>query len=175
VRASTPPLTILGSLGGVEAGIRQMRRVRPLETTTFEIAAKTRVVMPTRDEILRVKAYLIGQRNYVRDYLDVVALTETVGVTHAVEVLREIDNYYVDRSGEPGSVLTALVARLADPSPLDTDVIDELPRYKGLKRRWHEWAVVKDECRILAEGLAGLNDLDGGGARRQRPAKQGRT
>jgi len=161
VRASTPPLTILGSLGGVEAGLRQMRRVRPLETTTFEIAANTQVVVPTRDEILRVKAYLIVQRNFVRDYLDVVALAETVGVAHAVEVLREIDHYYVDRSGEPGSVLTALVARLANPSPLDTDVIDELPRYKGLKRRWHKWAVVQDECRVLAEGLAGLNDLAG--------------
>jgi hypothetical protein len=32
VRASRPPMTIMGSLGGIEAGLRQMRRARPLET-----------------------------------------------------------------------------------------------------------------------------------------------
>ena len=32
VRASKPPFTIMGSLGGVEAGLRQMRRQRPRPT-----------------------------------------------------------------------------------------------------------------------------------------------
>lgn len=155
VRASSPPLTIMGSLDGVEAGLRQMRRLRPLETVAIDIAPGSTVTLPTLEEMLRVKAYLIVQRNYVRDYLDVAALSETLGVEEAITVLRGIDDYYADRSGEHGSVLTSLAAALADPRPRDTDVIKELPRYKGLDPRWHEWAAVQGQCAELALGLAG--------------------
>ena len=116
--------------------------------------AHDHVVAPTVDEALRVKAYLVVQRNVVRDYLDVVALADHVGRDRALAVLAEIDRFYVDRSGEPASVLTSLVVALADPSPRDTDVIDELPRYKGLDERWHRWSTVVEACRSLALDLA---------------------
>ncbi len=155
VRASKPPFTIMGSLGGVEAGLRQMRRQRPLETCEIALGDGAVVVAPTAAEALRVKAYLVVQRNVVRDYLDVVALVDHLGNDAAVEVLSNIDAYYVDRSGEAGSVLTSLVAALADPQPRDTDVTRELPRYKGLDARWHEWEDVVAACRGLALRLAG--------------------
>jgi len=155
VRASKPPFTIMGSLGGVEAGLRQMRRQRPLETCEIELGDGAVVVAPTAAEALRVKAYLVVQRNVVRDYLDVVALADHLGEDAAVEVLSNIDAFYVDRSGEAGSVLTSLVAALADPQPRDTDVTGELPRYKGLDARWHEWENVVAACRALALRLAG--------------------
>jgi hypothetical protein len=155
IRASSPPLTILGSLDGVEAGLRQMRRVRPLETARVELSDEMSVVVPTLEEMLRVKAYLIVQRNFVRDYLDVAALSEVVGIDEAISVLRDIDDYYVDRSGEYGSVLTALAAALARPAPRDSDVINELPRYKGLQPRWHDWSAVQDQCEELSLGMAG--------------------
>ncbi len=155
VRASKPPWTIMGSLGGVEAGLRQLRRARPLETCQVEVGDGAIVVAPTAPETLRVKAYLVVQRNVVRDYLDVVALADHLGEDSAVEILAGIDDYYVDRSGEQGSVLTALVTALADPRPHDTDVIDELPRYKGLDVRWHDWDRVVKACRQLALRLSG--------------------
>ena len=155
VRASKPPFTIMGSLGGVEAGLRQMRRQRPLETCEIDLGDGAVVVAPTAAEALRVKAYLVVQRNVVRDYLDVVALVDHLGEDAAVEVLSNIDAYYVDRSGEAGSVLTSLVAALADPQPRDTDVTRELPRYKGLDTRWHEWEDIVAACRGLALRLAG--------------------
>ncbi|MCC7076892.1 MAG: hypothetical protein IT198_07175 [Acidimicrobiia bacterium] len=155
VRASKPPVTIMGSLGGVEAGLRQMRRTRPLETCEVDLGDDGRVVAPTAAEALRIKAYLAVQRNVVRDYLDVVALADHLGEDAAVEILADIDDYYDDRSGEAGSVLTSLVAALADPRPRDPDVIDELPRYKGLDPRWHRWTDVVDACRSLALRLAG--------------------
>lgn len=155
VRASKPPFTIMGSLGGVQAGLRQMRRSRPLETCEVDLGAGTTVVAPTEAEALRVKAYLVVQRNVVRDFIDVVALADHLGLDPAVEALARIDDYYEDRSGEAGSVLTALVAALAAPSPLDTDVIDELPRYKGLNPRWHEWDDVVEACQELALRLSG--------------------
>lgn len=155
VRASKPPFTIMGRLGGVEAGLRQLRRSRPLETTEIEIDPGVVVVAPTAAEALRVKAYLVVQRNAVRDFLDVVALAEHLGRAAAVGVLQGIDRYYVDRSGDPASVLTSLVLALADPSPRDPDVIEELPRYKRLDPRWHDWAEVLSVCRDLALRLGG--------------------
>lgn len=155
VRASKPPFTIMGRLGGVEAGLRQMRRTRPLETCEVEVGDGAVVVAPTAAETLRVKAYLVVQRNVVRDYLDVVALADHLGQGAAVETLSGIDAYYADRSQEEGSVLTSLVIALADPSPRDRDVIEELPRYKGLDERYHRWGDVVDACRSLALELAG--------------------
>lgn len=155
VRASKPPFTILGSLDGVEAGLRQLRRTRPLETCAVDVGTGTTVVAPTAPEALRVKAYLVVQRNVVRDYLDSVALADHLGEDEAVAVLADIDAYYTDRSGEAGSVLTSLVISLADPAPRDTDVITELPRYKGLDERWHRWDDVVDACQALALRLGG--------------------
>lgn len=155
VRASKPPFTIMGRLGGIEAGLRQMRRALPLETCKIEVAPGATVVAPTAAEALRVKAYLVVQRNVVRDYLDVVGLTAHLGEDTAVEILTDIDAYYVDRSGEDASVLTSLVLALANPSPRDVDVIPELPRYKGLDKRWHNWADVVEACHSLALRLSG--------------------
>lgn len=150
VRASRPPLTIMGSLDGVLAGLRNLRRTRPLETVSVDIAPGLSVVVPTREEMLRVKAYLVVQRNVVRDYLDVVALADHIGVARAGEILRGIDDYYDDRSAVHGSVRTSLALALAQPSPRDVDVIPELPRYRGLDPRWHDWSHVVGACERLA-------------------------
>ncbi len=112
----------------MEAGLRQLRRSRPLETCEVEVDADHTVVAPTAPEALRVKAYLVVQRNVVRDYLDVVGLSDHLGLDASVDILLSIDDFYVDRSGQPSSVLTALVAALAEPTPRDTEVTDELPR-----------------------------------------------
>lgn len=154
VRASKPPMTLLGSLDGVQAGLRQMRRTRPLETCAIEVTPGVVVTAPTAEESLRIKGYLVVQRNQVRDYLDVVALSEHLGRHRAVEVLREIDEFYRDRSGEGDSVLTSLVLCLADPRPSDRHVTSQLPRYKGLDPRWHDWADVVEACQELALDLA---------------------
>ena len=155
VRASKPPMTILGSLDGVEAGLRQMRRTRPLETCDVEVGPGLHVTAPTAEESLRIKAYLVVQRNQVRDYLDVVALSDHLGTENAVAILSQIDDYYDDRSMEKGSVLTSLVVSLAEPDPRDEAVTRELPRYKGLAPQWHAWSDVVAACADLAVRLAG--------------------
>jgi hypothetical protein len=101
-----------------------------------------------------VKAYLVVQRNQVRDYIDVVALAEHVGRDAAVSTLADIDDYYDDRSGEHGSVLTSLVLALADPRPRDAEVIPELPRYRGLVPQWHSWDAVVEAAGELGLRLA---------------------
>lgn len=152
VRASRPPMTLLGSLGGIEAGLRQLRRTRPLEVVEIDVPDAGALRVPTVAEMLRVKAYLVVQRNQVRDYLDVVALADRIGAG-AAEVLAGIDEYYDDRSGGSDSVLTALVQRLSEPNPRDTRVTTQLASYKGLAPHWHEWAAVVTACEGLADEI----------------------
>jgi hypothetical protein len=153
IRASSPPLTVLGNLGGIEAGLRQLRRRRPLETEEVKLDETYAVQVPTAAETLRVKAYLIVQRNQVRDYLDVVALADRYGVGPSAAVLAAIDDYYVDRSQVTDSVLTALVERLSAPAPRDERVIRQLKRYRRLNPRWHNWATVVEACQSLGDAL----------------------
>lgn len=152
VRASKPPLTIMGRLGGIEAGLRQLRRRRPLETHVVDIAGR-QLRIPTLPETLRVKAYLVVQRNHVRDYLDVAALADRLGISEAGSVLESIDDYYDDRSSDDESVVTALVPRLADPAPRDQRTLADLPRYKGLSERWHDWSETRRVCADLAQAI----------------------
>ena len=144
-----------GSAAALHAGHRQMRRTRPLETCEVEVSPCETEVVPTAAEALRVKAYLVVQRTVVRDFLDVVALADHLGHAAAVEVLGDLDAYYDDRSQTTGSVLTELVLALAEPSPRDPAIIDELPRYKGLDPMWHEWSSVVAACQSLALDLSG--------------------
>lgn len=151
VRASRPPFTLMGTLGGIEAGLRQLRRTRPLEVTEIDVPGAGRLRVPTDAETLRVKAYLVVARNQVRDYLDVVALSEIVD--DAPAVLAAIDAYYTDRSGGEDSVLTALIQRLSEPDPRDREVTRELGAYEGLDPRWHSWAAVVSACEKLADAI----------------------
>lgn len=163
IRASSPPLTLLGSLDGVEAGLRQLRRTRPLEVEEHALPDGERVRVPTLEEMLRVKAYLVVQRNVVRDYLDTVALADRLGPKRSVEVLGGIDDYYADRSREPDSVLTSLVVRLSEPAPRDVRATGQLSSYRGLASRWHDWSTVQSACAELADAI--VDRLEPGGTR----------
>jgi len=158
VRASKPPMTIMGKLGGIEAGLRQLRRKIPLQTVVVELPGGQHIRIPTIAEALRVKAYLIVQRNQVRDYLDVAALADRVGVPQAAGILSDIDSFYLDRSGDDESVVSTLVPRLARPDPRDRQTPAELARYKGLVPRWQDWSETRRVCRDLAQTMLGRGD-----------------
>lgn len=148
---ATPGKIILGELGGIEAGVRQLIRARPLETQRVTLASGSQITVPTEDEIARIKAYLIVKRNQVRDYLDVAALSTTLGRERIAGALRAMDDYYdAGRAGDDGPVSAQLVRQLADPRPRDLDRIGDLARYKGLSARWAEWSSVVEECRAIA-------------------------
>jgi len=147
-----PGKIILGELGGIETGVRQLLRSRPLETTEIEVRGK-QLVLPTAAEILRIKAWLALSRNQTRDYLDIAALAEAMELDEAAGVLRGIDDYYADINTRPEAVATQLVRQLADPRPRDADVTTQLASYKALDSRWHEWSAVKAVLADLAERI----------------------
>ena len=147
----TPGKIILGELGDIESGVRQLIRSRPLEVAEVELPSGQRLRVPTPEETLRIKGYLIVRRNQVRDYLDVAALADHYGVPHSGQVLAAIDQYYTDQRG-PGAegVATQLARQLADPRPADQRTIRQLDSYKGLDARWADWENVTGVCRSLA-------------------------
>ena len=147
----TPGKIILGELGEIESEVRQLIRSRPLEVTEVTLPSGQTLRVPTPDETLRIKGYLIVRRNQVQDYLDVAALSDRYGVPHAAEVLRHIDAYYGDQRGpEAQGVATQLARQLADPQPADARTVLQLQQYKALDDRWADWNNVTRVCRSVA-------------------------
>src|ERR1700729_319178 len=95
----TPGKIILGELGDIESGVRQLIRNRPLEVTEVTLPSGHVLRVPSADETLRIKGYLVVRRNQVRDYLDVAALADRFEIAHAADLLRHIDTYYSDQRG----------------------------------------------------------------------------
>jgi hypothetical protein len=147
-----PGKIILGELGGIETGVRQLLRSRPLETTETEVQGK-RLVIPTAAEILRIKAWLVLNRNQTRDYLDIAALADRLGLDQAAGILANIDDYYADLNTRPEAVATQLIKQLADPRPRDAEVTTQLTSYKALDQRWHDWSTIKTVLADLAERM----------------------
>jgi hypothetical protein len=144
---------ILGSFDGIETGLRQLRRARPLETERVVLGNGESVRVPTIDEMIRIKAFLITNRNQVRDYLDVAALADRFGTEHAARVLLGIDDYYEKALTSSGSVASELVLLLGEPTPKDTSTVRELARYKGLEERFQDWSAVVTLCQRIASDM----------------------
>ena len=143
------PVLILGSLDGIETGIRQLIRDEPLETETMEISGE-KLTVPTRAEMLRIKAVLIVKRNATRDYLDFVAMSDLIGHPATFDALRKFDELYPQPNGQ--SARQQLQIQLANPTPYDLDETN-LREYKKLRPEYQDWAVVAEKCRELAIGL----------------------
>ena len=145
----TPGKVILGNLDGIEAGVRQMIRKRPLEIAEVELPSGGKVTVPTLEETLRIKAFLLVRRNQTRDYLDLAALSEHLEAS-AAAVLTQIDDYYADQHEEGAGVASQVVRQLSDPRPADPSVIDQLGSYRRLRRHWTDWSAVSDVLEDVA-------------------------
>jgi hypothetical protein len=145
------PVMILGRLDGIETGVRQLIRRRPLEVEQIAVDGRP-LRIPTLDEMARIKGWLVLRRNAVRDHLDLVALAARLG-DHAPGVLVTIDDYYADQLGEGGRrVATQLAKQLAEPRPYDLDDVD-LSRYRKLVPEWRSWPTVAAACRALGASM----------------------
>jgi hypothetical protein len=136
------PVEILGSLDGIETGVRQLIRDEPLETIQIERFGQ-KITIPTQAEILRIKGVLILKRNATRDYLDFVALADRMGDEKMIEALRSFDRLYPQPNEE--SALQQLQIQLANPLPYDLEELG-LAEYKDLAPRWQNWESVKTAC-----------------------------
>ena len=140
------PVQILGSLDGIETGVRQLIRDEPLETAAVDYHG-ARINVPTESEILRIKGVLILKRNATRDYLDFMALADRMGDESVANALQSFDRLYQQDNGE--SPLQQLQVQLANALPYDLEEV-ELSEYKNLDPRWHDWQAVKAACSHLS-------------------------
>ncbi len=155
------PVQILGSLDGIETGVRQLLRDTPLETAQIEWRGQM-LTVPTLAEILRIKGVLILRRNATRDYLDFVALADRMGAEKVADALRPFDRLYPQPNEE--SALQQLQIQLANPLPYDLEEMN-LAEYKHLDPRWHHWQSVKAVCvdcaTLVFDRIIGREEIPG--------------
>jgi hypothetical protein len=142
---------VLGSVGGIAAGLRNLRRSVPLETTEVSVGGG-RIRLPTIGETLRIKTFLVVDRNATRDYLDVAALSHSLGLRKSAVALERMNEIYSEFAGEGGDMLTSALVKLAAPDPYDLTDID-LTEYKGIIAPWNNWRAVQVQCAALAAAI----------------------
>lgn len=145
------PVVIFGSLDGILTTVRNQVRVEPLETTEVSVAGTT-VRIPTKAEILRIKAWLIVQRNATRDFLDVAAIAATLAEREVLAALAPMDRLYPQK-GDVGSVRQQLMRQLSLPRPYDLETLN-LDEYRGLVPEWRDWSTVAQQCQKIATAMA---------------------
>ncbi len=149
-----PPKLILGNFLGVETGLRQLIRSQPLETETVEFSGRI-LTIPTKAEMLRIKAWLIVIRNANRDYIDFAAISRVFGDEKVVGALANFDLYYQDiYRGCEVSPLNQLARQLAEPRPYDLDGID-IADYKGIVSPLDCWENIVKICNRISAILCG--------------------
>ncbi len=147
-----PPKLILGNFQGVETGVRQLRRNRPLETEQIHITGKS-LTTPTLPEMIRTKGWMIVSRNATRDYIDFAALAKHMGIEDTVEVLIDFDDFYSDLiRGNQASPIVQLIRQLAEPKPGDLEQID-LSQYKGIQPPFDSWDYIVKICEEISVEL----------------------
>jgi hypothetical protein len=144
------PVQILGSLDGIETGVRQLIRSDPLETEHVTVRGHT-ITVPTKAEMLRIKAVLILKRNTTRDYIDFVAMHDQLGMKGTLAALGSFDRLYPQQNGE--SPTQQLIVQLSSPMPFDLSQTD-LSEFKKLSSRWQDWSVIRKACIECAIQLA---------------------
>ena len=145
---------VLGGIHGVDAGLRNQRRSAALETVSVKLKRGGTLRIPTVEEMLRIKAFLVVERNATRDYLDVAALSLHLGLRKSARALARMSELYAEFAGEGGDMLLSLAVKLTHPDPYDLTEID-LSEYKGIIAPWNDWRAVVAQCRALVAAMLG--------------------
>lgn len=149
-----PPVLILGSFQGIETGIRQLIRTKPLETMLVN-----GIKIPTLPEMLRIKGFLVVKRNTTRDFLDFTAIADKLQggnikkYDEVIGALSQLDVLYPQANTE--LVTRQLAKQLIEPRPYDLERLEKtvLKKYKGLRQPYNEWAYIEKRCSEIAAAM----------------------
>ncbi len=140
---------VLGRIENIDAGLRNQKRSAPLETVTVDLGGGRRLKLPTIEEMLRIKVFLVVDRNATRDYLDVAALSHRLGLRKSALALEKMNTLYAEFAGEGGDMLSTVLVKLTNPDPYDLTQVD-LSEYRGIVAPWTDWQTVVSQCHSLA-------------------------
>ena len=141
-------LEALAAEAAAEGDRMPIRRSSPMETTNVLLPTGDRLQIPTGAETVRLKSYLILQRNTKHDYTEFAELVDSMDTHTVAEVLSGMDRYYACQAARTHWVATQLVRRLADPRPSDgPDVALAGPDAET------EWARVRQRCLSVAVAM----------------------
>lgn len=146
------PVLILGSLHGVEVGFRQLRRTVPLDTQIVE-TPDGNLIVPTINELLRIKAFLCYNRNYTRDFVDFAELSCLKDNKTVVDVLSDLDEKF-GWEKQP-SIVVEVIKKLLLPNPHDLE--DEKHGFKKLRflePKLKTWPEVAAKCQEIGRLLS---------------------
>lgn len=158
------PVLILGDLDGVDAGVRQIRRSRPLETQEVTTAGGKKLTLPTAHEATRIKIALLLQRKAVRDYLDVAALADHIGLEHAALAVLSMDDYYAPsdvKIAAEDRIAAEAVRILAEPIAKELKPQETLDRLQLVATEYRDWAAIVQRCQTVAAHALRLHAHDG--------------
>ncbi|MEX2168839.1 MAG: hypothetical protein WD851_05990 [Pirellulales bacterium] len=147
------PKLILGSLGSIQVGFRQMIRTLPVETNVLSTATGP-LVVPTLEEMIGMKAYLAYSRHATRDFLDFAALSKCADEKTVIGSLLRSDERYGELQTD--SVALEIAKTLAEPMPFDLDSVD-LVVYKGVRPPWNDWSHIESICECF--GIRMIDEL----------------
>lgn len=142
-----PPVLILGERRSVDLGLRQQRRLAPLQTAQVQ-----GLVVPSLAEMLRIKAWLLSQRRATRDYVDVAALAKQLPEAEVLQALSYLNLLYA--FGMAHTPVKAF-AEACESEPLDLATVD-VSTYKGLRAPFTDWSHVASSVRSLGRALLKL-------------------
>lgn len=144
------PVLILGSLDGIEVGYRQLRRAEPLETREIQTPAGT-LVIPTLEELLRIKAFLAYDRDFTRDFVDFAELSCLLDPEKVVDALNVLDEKLCWEK-QP-SIIVEVIKTLLVPSPHDRET-HGFETLRLLNPKLKTWEGVTEKCRDIGRRLS---------------------
>lgn len=145
------PVLILGSLHGVEVGFRQLRRSVPLEIQTIETPSG-KLIVPTVEELLRIKAFLTYDRNTTRDFVDFAELSTLFEIHECGRILIDLD----ERFGweKQPSIIVQVAKKLLMPLPYDfDDPKSGFAELRFIEPRLKTWNHIAERCHEIGENL----------------------
>ena len=135
------PVLVLGERHGVELGVRQQRRTVPLE-----LVERHGLIIPTASEALRIKAFLATQRQATRDFLDIAALVDHLGLEESVRSLSYLNQIY---DGKGNQTAITRFAEVMEQPPTDLARVD-LSSYRGIRPPYDAWEYVRRICQMAS-------------------------
>ncbi len=143
------PVLILGSLDGIAVGYRQLRRAMPLETQEIQTPEGV-LIVPTLEELLRIKAFLAYERDYTRDFVDFAELSCLLPDEEVVNILNGLDERF--RWEKQPSMIMEVTKALLRCEPHD-NATHGFSTLRLLHPKFDSWEQVRVRCQELGDRL----------------------